>query len=205
MKKINFAVLVGAALSLSFASISCSSSPKVERISANTVVDLSGYWNDTDVRTVAETLINDCMNAGAIRNFEQKKNRVPVVVVGEFRNQSDEHIDTSILAKKFEVALINSGKVDFVASSSERSEIRAERDDQQINASEETAASIGNETGADFMLVGSVKTIVDSIGNQSVRTYFVSAEMVDIETNRKLWAGTDDSIKKYIKKSSVRK
>ena len=101
--------------------------------------------------------------------------------------------------KKFEIALLNSGKVDFVASSSERAEIRTERNEQQSFASEATAKSIGNETGADFMLIGAVKTIVDSISGQSARTYYVTAELIDIETNRKLWAGEDSSIKKLIK------
>ena len=35
---------------------------------------------------------------------ENKK--LPTVVLGSFRNLSDEHLDTSILAKKFEAALI---------------------------------------------------------------------------------------------------
>ena len=183
---------------------SCASSG-VERVSANTQTDLSGYWNDTDVKIVAESLVNECVGANAITTFHSSKNRAPVVIVGRFENRSDEHIDTSILAKKFEIALINSGTVDFVASASERTGIREERDDQQINSSDETAASVGNETGADFMLIGSVKTIVDSNGKQTARTYYVNAELVNIETNKKLWAGENSSIKKIITRSSVRK
>ena len=41
-------------------------STKVERVSPDTVMDLSGYWNDTDVRIVADSLIADCVNAPAI-------------------------------------------------------------------------------------------------------------------------------------------
>ena len=177
---------------------------KVKRVDSKTTTDLSGYWNDTDVRIVAETLVNECMKSASIASFKQSKGRVPVVIVGTFANRSDEHIDTTIISKKFEVALINSGKVEFVASSSERGEIRAERDDQQYNSSDATAKSVGNETGADFMLIGAVKTIVDSEGKKSTRTYYVTAEMIDIETNKKLWAGEDSSIKKSIKKSSFR-
>lgn len=175
------------------------SSSSVSRIDSSTQTDLSGYWNDTDVRIVAENLINQCVNAPSIAAFSYGKHREPVVIIGTFKNQSDEHIDTTILSKKFEIALINSGKVDFVASSSERGEIRTERNEQQIYASESTAKSIGNETGADFMLIGAVKTIVDSADGQTARTYYVTAELIDIETNRKLWAGEDSSIKKLIK------
>ena len=42
----------------------CSSAPRVSRVDANTQVDLSGYWNDTDVRTVCDTLIRDALSAG---------------------------------------------------------------------------------------------------------------------------------------------
>lgn len=179
-------------------------SVKVERVSPDTVTDLSGYWNDTDVRIVAESLIADCVNAPAITNYIRNNNALPVVIVGNFRNDSDEHLDTSILSKKFEVALINSGKVDFVASSSERGEIRQEREEQQAWASEETAKRLANETGADFMLIGSVKTMVDHVNNVSTRTYWVYAELIDIESNRKLWLGENSEIKKVITKSKTR-
>lgn len=179
-------------------------STKVERVSPDTITDLSGYWNDTDVRIVAESLISDCVNAPAITNYIRNNNALPVVIVGNFRNDSDEHIDTSILTKKFETALINSGKVDFVASSSERGELRQEREEQQTWASEDTAKRLANETGADFMLIGSVKTMVDQMNNTSSRTYWVYAELIDIESNRKLWLGENSEIKKVITKSKTR-
>ena len=179
-------------------------STRVERVSSDTVVDLSGYWNDTDVRIVAESLIADCVNAPAITNYIRNNGTLPVVIVGNFRNDSDEHIDTSILTKKFETALINSGKVDFVASSSERGEIRQEREEQQTWASEETAKRLANETGADFMLIGSVKTMVDQMDNTSTRTYWVYAELIDIESNSKLWLGENSEIKKVITRSKTR-
>lgn len=195
-----FLVLVAACASLLFG---CAST-KVERVSTDTVTDLSGYWNDTDVRIVAESLVGDCVGAAAITNYIRTNGRLPVVIVGNFRNDSDEHIDTSILTKKFETALINSGKVDFVASSSERGEIRQEREEQQEWASEETAKRLANETGADFMLIGSVKTMVDQADGTMSRTYWVYGELIDIESNRKLWIGENSEIKKIIKRSSVR-
>lgn len=201
MKKLS---LIGLVVLLAFVVLVGCSSTKVDRVSPDTITDLSGYWNDTDVRIVAESLIADCVNAPAITNYIRNNNSLPVVIVGNFRNDSDEHIDTSILSKKFEVALINSGKVDFVASSSERGEIRQEREEQQAWASEETAKRLANETGADFMLIGSVKTMVDQMDNTSTRTYWVYAELIDIESNRKLWLGENSEIKKVITKSKTR-
>ena len=197
-------ILTIAAVSAALIFSSCASN-NVSRVSSETVTDLSGYWNDTDVRLVAGEIIDGCLASPRIAQYpSQHGGKLPVVIVGSYRNKSDEHIDTEILTKKLEAALVNSGKVEFVASSAERNELRAERIDQQTNASESTAKSLGNETGADFMLQGSVKTIVDSDGKTMARSYFVTPEMIDIETNKKIWMDDNSSIKKVIKRSSTR-
>ena len=54
------------------------------------------------------------------------------------------------------------------------------------------------------MLRGDIKTIVDSDGLKSVRTYFITAELVDIETNTKIWLGENSTIKKVIRYSATR-
>ena len=194
MKKYLF--IFGAVVLLLF---SCASGPQVQRVDAGKQTDLSGYWNDTDVRIVSETLINDCLNSPRVdQAIRTMRGRTPTVIVGRFRNDSSEHIDTSIISAALERTIFNSGKMDFVAGGSTRDELRTERLDQLGNASEETAAAIGKETGADFMLTGSIKTIVDKAGNQTVRTYFVSAEMSHIETNQRIWMGENSEIKKII-------
>ena len=178
---------------------SCASGPQVSRVDATTQTDLSGYWNDTDVRIVCDALINDCLNSQRVdQAIKAMRGRTPTVIVGRFKNDSSEHIDTSIISTAMERIIFNSGKMDFVAGGSTRDELRVERQDQLANASENTAASIGNETGADFMLTGTVRSIVDRDGNQTVRTYFVTAELTSIETNQRLWMGQNNEIKKLI-------
>ncbi|MCK9171384.1 MAG: penicillin-binding protein activator LpoB [Treponema sp.] len=176
----------------------------VERVKADDVVDLDGFWNDSDVRMVCESLISDCIKSPRVAQYEKKNGRAPVAIVGKISNDSDEHIDTSIVAKKFQNAIINSGVMDFVSDKNEREELREERLDQQDNASEDTAKAIGNETGADFMLLGSIKTIVQTEGRKSVRAYFVYAELHDLETNKIIWSGEDDEIKKVINRPAAK-
>jgi len=178
--------------------VSCSSAPKVQRVDAGTQTDLSGYWNDTDVRIVCKSLIDDCLNSPRVDQAIKAKRKTPMVIVGRFKNDSSEHIDTSIISSIMEQTIFNSGKLDFAAGGGTRDDIRAERQDQQSNASESTAKALANETGADFMLTGSVKLIVDKAGNQTARTYFVTAEMTNIETNQRMWIGQNSEIKKII-------
>ena len=193
------------ALILSVASVltGCVSST-VERVAFDSQQDLSGYWNDTDARIVSNDLAEQLTDSSWYNRFIQENDRKPVIIIGSIRNNTDEHINTSIISKKLEISLINTGKVLSVANSSERKEIRDERDDQQINASIDSAKNIGNETAADFMLRGDIKTIVDSDGLKSVRTYFITAELVDIETNTKIWLGENSTIKKVIRYSATR-
>ncbi|MDR3167157.1 MAG: penicillin-binding protein activator LpoB [Treponema sp.] len=182
----------------------CSSNPKVTRVDADTQTDLSGYWNETDVRIVCDSLINSCLLSPRVNQIIAQKGRLPVILVGSFKNDSDEHIDTSIISTTMEITIFNSGKADFVAGGNTRNELRTERQDQQGNAGEDSAKRLGNERGADFLLTGSVKTIVDRAGNTASRTYFVSAELTDIETNTRLWMDQNSEIKKVIKRPAVK-
>ena len=110
-----------------------------------------------------------------------------------------EHIDTGVFMKDLERALVNAGEVTFVAASDERDAVRAERRDQQAFATPETAAALARERGADFMLFGAIRSIVDEDprSGQTAVFYTVDLELVDIETNAKAWLGTK-KIKKLV-------
>jgi uncharacterized protein (TIGR02722 family) len=176
---------------------------KVTRIDANETVDLSGSWNDTDSRLVAEEMITDALSHPWTSNFSGQTGRAPAVIVGTVRNFSHEHINMKTFIADIERALINSGRVEFVASSEERGEIRAERKDQDLNASEETRKEAGQEVGADFMLQGQINTIIDAEDDEQVRYYQVDLTLISLADNRKVWLG-QKKIKKLVENSKVR-
>lgn len=183
--------------------VSCGST-KVSRVDSDEVIDLDGYWNESDVRIVCDSLIEECITSPRIAKFEGQQGRAPVVIIDSIRNQSSEHIDTSIVEKKFQTAIINSGVMEFVSSSTERQALREEKADQADHSTYDTAKEMDQETGADFMLKGSVKTIVQSAGDKTVRTYYVYAELHDIKTNKIVWMAENDSIKKVIKRQKAK-
>jgi uncharacterized protein (TIGR02722 family) len=176
---------------------------KVTRIDVDETVDLSGAWNDTDSRLVAEEMISDALSHPWTSDFAGKRGRAPAVIVGTVRNFSHEHINMNTFVADMERALINSGRVEFVASSDERGEIREERTDQDLNASEQTRNEAGQETGADFMLKGQINTIVDAEGDEQVRYYQVDLTMISMADNRKVWLG-QKKIKKLVENGKVR-
>ena len=182
----------------------CSTTTRtVTRISTDEVTDLSGRWNDTDSKLVAEQMIKDMIYRPWIEEFVLENDRKPVIIVGSIRNKSSEHIQTDTFVKDIERELINSGKVKFVASDKERMQILEERYYQQSHASDETAKSLAQETGADFMLIGTITSNVDAIGGKAAIFYQVDMELVNIETNEKVWMGSKE-IKKFIRQSKTK-
>ncbi|MBU0559745.1 MAG: penicillin-binding protein activator LpoB [Bacteroidetes bacterium] len=201
MKKvIAIVILVAVGIALLTA---CGPSKEVTRIDSKEIVDLSGKWNDTDSRFVAEYMVEDVLKRPWLTDFMVAKSKKPVVIVGKIRNKSSEHIPVDIFSKDIERELLNSGKVTFVASKEEREDIREERKDQKDFSSDVTFKQFFKEIGADFFLSGVVNSIQDSRSGDKVVLYQVDLELIDIETNTKVWIGSKE-IKKFIGKSEYK-
>lgn len=179
----------------------CSTS--VKRLDVRDQVDLSGAWNDTDSQLVAKNMINEALSGQWLANFNKKDGKDPVVIIGVIKNLSHEHINTNTFVENMQRELINSGKVQFVASASQRSQIRKERGDQDLNATEATRKKMGQEYGADFMLQGQINTIIDVEGRSQVRYYQVNLKLISMKDNRIVWVG-EKKIKKLVKNSTIR-
>ena len=192
-------IIMGMAIAILLAS--CSTAVYRTRIGKKT--DLSGRWNDTDSRLVAQTMIRSLLSGNWIRRLRWSEGNKPVVIVGEIENLTSEHVETGTFIKDIERELIESGRVKFVASAEEREGVRAEREDQQSQATRKTRAQLRQETGADVMLIGSIKSQIDSEGNRQVRFYQVDLELIHLESNEKVWLDTH-KIKKYVEKPLLR-
>lgn len=172
----------------------------VTRMDPGETVDLSGRWNDTDSRLVAEEMIADCLGRPWLEAFSRGAGKGPAIIAGSIRNKSIEHIAVGTFLRDIERALVNSGEVQVVASAEERGEIREEREDQRVNASPETLKRMGQEVGADFMLIGEINQVNDIEGGREVRYYQVDLSLVNIETNVKAWLG-QKKIKKLVERA----
>jgi PBP1b-binding outer membrane lipoprotein LpoB len=155
----------------------------VKRVDTEKVKDLSGAWNDTDSRLVSEEMIEDVLSKPWLREYTRKNRAQPALIVGDMRNLSHEHINMNT----------------FVADSS----VREERKDQDLHATEATRNPMGQELGADFMLQGTINTIVDVSGTKQVRYYQVDMTLISLADNRKIWVG-QKKIKKLVKRSKLR-
>lgn len=188
-------------LTLFFIITGCST--KVSRVETTSTMDLTGRWNDTDSRLVADDLIRDCLSQVWLTKYDSILRKKPVVIVGKIENKSHEHISTETFVKDIQRALLNSGRVEFVANKNEREQIRDEKTDQASNASAQTAKSTGEESGADLMMIGTINTIVDQEGKKAVVFYQTNMEMVEIESHKTVWIG-EKKIKKYVERTNTK-
>ena len=177
----------------------CGSETKVTRVDSGVVTDLSGRWNDTDSRMVAEAMVKEALDYPWLNQFTSSKQRQPVVVVGTIVNDSHEHISVQTFVTDLERELTNSQKVTFVAGKAERDEVRTERKEQAMFAREDTQKAPGKEIGADYMMKGTISTILDEVDGTKAVFYQVDLQMIDLESNAKVWYG-QKKIKKVIEK-----
>ena len=181
----------------------CTVPKEVTRVDVDTTIDLSGRWNDTDSRMVAEEMIGDCLNHPWINDHGISTGGKPVVIVGGIRNKSMEHIPVATFISDIERAFINTGKVRTVSGSNERGELRGERADQAEFAALETVKRMGRELGADYMMTGEINTIEDREGGDQVVFYQTDLTLTNIETNEKIWIG-QKKIKKFIERNKFK-
>jgi hypothetical protein len=195
MKKILLAI----SLLSTVAVISVGCSRKVTRIEPTQQIDLSGRWNNTDSRLVAEEMTKTILGDKWVGDFQEgHAGKRPVVIVGFVTNKSHEHIDAETFVKDVEQSFIQTGKVRLVQGGKKREELRGERADQQTNASASSMKKFGLEQGADYILQGSINSIVDSQKRKKVVYYQVNLELTDMQSNEVVWIG-DKKIAKYVK------
>jgi penicillin-binding protein activator len=202
MRRLLSVVFIGSALGLS---AGCASKNRqVSRVGADTQTDLSGNWNDTDARLTSEALIGQAFGAAWLSDFQTEQGRKPVVRVREVVNKSDEHIDVQVFIKNIERAMVNSGKVKIVAQTgSELNSVNAEQDyGASGRVSDESAPSLGNQTGGDFVLVGRVGSILDQAEGEKAKFYKITFELISATSGEKVWIG-DHEIKKLVSQAKA--
>jgi penicillin-binding protein activator len=173
----------------------------VQRTSADAQIDLSGEWNDTDANQVSKVMMRDCLSRPWHSQFQTKNGKKPVVKLYPIRNRSSDHIQTKFFTKQVEMELINSGVVRVVAALDETSHARYERVDQSRHASDKTAKQQQAETGSDFILNGWVVSQNDAAGGTEVKAFVTTMELVNVETQEKVWLKVH-RIKKVIQRAA---
>lgn len=172
----------------------------VERADPTEVRDLDFRFDEDDARMTATTMVRDALSQGWIDRWMGTHEQRPVVIVGTVRNDTSDYLDSKLFTKQIERELINSGRVRIVAARDERGEVRDERRQGLDWSRPETVKQQAYELGADFMLLGRVGENIERSrdGNRRIVYYQVNLEMIDLESNEKVWIG-EQQIEKRVR------
>ena len=170
----------------------------VTRMDPGQSLDLSGRWNDTDSRQIANKMISDLLASEKYKEYAKQLGKKPTIIVGLVKNKTSEHIDADTYIKKLELAIFNSGVADLVESDAFRDQLRSERAQQQDFADPATMAKWGKEVGANLMLFGEMTSETDTYQKKRLVNYITTLFLTDMESNKRVWYGQEE-IKKYVK------
>jgi len=179
----------------------------VERVDPDETIDLSGEWNDTDSRMVAEEMIADSLSRPWATDFiAGNQGKKPVVRVApqdvRIRTNGDT-ISKEVFLNDLRRSFINSGRVRVVSTAGEASATRAELADQQEHASEASRKEQKQELGADFILHGEINVQDDVKGRKRLRFYSVDLMLTNVQTREQVWIG-NKKLKKLVTGASTR-
>jgi hypothetical protein len=162
---------------------------KVSRVGAEQQIDVTDKWNATDSKLVADQMIEDMLTFPWLSKWNKGHDRMPRVIIKSVRNKSHEHIPVDTFINDLKRAMLKSSKVQFVSGGAAREEVREERKQQDVYATEETRAKMGAETGADFALSGTINSTVQEADGTRVTFYQVDLNLIDLTTTEEVWYG----------------
>jgi len=151
-------------------------------------------FGSTDLQLIAERMVASLLTSPLVQ-----EGNPPVIVVGRIANRTDEHIDTRAIADKMRTALVQSGRVRFVAD-----EVR----DEGVRELEYQAGSghvdpasrkrLGRLVGPGYLLTGRLTSIRKKVGRRTDVYFLFTLEAVDLETGLIRW-----SAQKQIRKAAT--
>lgn len=166
---------------------------KVANVDPATEGYVSGRWNDSDARAVADELVPQCLAGAWLPEFHGQQGETrPRIVIGDIENNTSEHINKDVFMNELQRVLLNSGRIRFVADPGVREGLMKEVEWQRQMAKGEGVAPDVDRgvSGADFMLMGTVSSIVDQAGKNAIVFYQVDLSLTDLRAWEKVWLGT---------------
>ncbi len=179
---------------------------KVANVDPRTEGYISGRWNDSDARAVADELIPQCLGSPWLPEFRgQQGEQRPRILLADIENNTSEHINIDVFMNELQRVLINSGVVRFVADESVRDDLMREVEWQRDMAK---GGGVSDDvdhgvSGADFVMLGTVSSVVDQADKKAIVYYKVDLSMTDLRNWEKVWIGSAER-KHLVEGSKVR-
>lgn len=163
---------------------------------------LTDDFGESDAQVLSEATISQLIkpdNSGQMCPAFTPTTARPYVIIGHIENRTEEHIDLKMMTSSVRNALVKSGRVRFLNNDA-RKQLEDEYAYNSSGAVEDASKKTkGKQKGADYMLVGSLFTVVQEVGGNKTVYYKFNTELTDVETSEVVCT-TEQQIRKTYKK-----
>lgn len=184
----NNKIIIGLSL-LSAAILSgCSTSTKYEDINSKDTTGVA--YNLYDLRQTTSKMVDHMIDSKAVKRITADER--PVLFFSNIRNETREHVNTSILANTVQTRLVNADIFQFTDISQVR-DIKAQIGSSDTGSiSKKDTIKLGKSVGAKYMLYGEFQDF-DNTAKTGITTktrskaYVITLKMIDLKTGLIVW------------------
>lgn len=186
MNRILVAALAGATIAGTGFLAGCAN--KVAYGDAQSVETVNTDFGSTDLQQIAAKMTDDMLAFPPV--VQVTAQRRPVIFVDKIKNKTTEHIDTESITDTIQTKVINSGKFRFVDMTAVK-QVQEQLDFQQESGmvNPQTAARLGQQIGAEYMLYGNMASIVKQSGNTRDVYYKFTLKLMHLQSGIVEWQG----------------
>jgi uncharacterized protein (TIGR02722 family) len=181
------------------AAVGCSSGKAFTRgeyEDPNVIEMLSDQFNENDLQLIAKKMVESLVSSPTFAHIEG----LPVIVIGQLKNSTSEHIDMASLADKMQVQLAKTGKFAFTDKGA-REEIAKEYEYQGSGyVKPSSAKGPGEQIGADFLMTGEISSIIQEVGQDKLVYYKMTSKLHNLSNGIIEWSDEKELRKKFVKK-----
>ncbi len=161
----------------------------------NTIALLDDRFSENDMQLIAKKMIQSMADSDI-----SGSSGTPVVMIGKMRNRTAEHIDMTMLSNKVRTQLLQSGRFRF-ADVVNRRDIAEEYEYQQSGyVDPDQARGPGSQTGAEYLLTGTLTANVQQVGKNKLVYYKATFQLTNLLTSEIAWADEKEIRKAYKKR-----
>lgn len=164
----------------------------------NEVALLDDQFNENDMQLLSNKLAESLIEYEKIKSAKDR----PVIMVGQVKNRTSEHVDIKMLTDRVRTALIKTGRFSF-ASKEARSELAEEYEYQSSDfVDQETSVKKGGQLGVEYIITGDLGSNVQEVGKDKIVFYRMTMNLINVKTNIIEWSD-DKEIRKRFRKRRV--
>lgn len=156
-------------------------------------------FGSTDLQQIAAKMVDSVLTFPPI--VQVTNERRPVMFVDKIKNKTTEHIDTESITDTISTRILRSGKfrfVDMTKVAEVQEQLSFQNKSGMVN--QDTAAQIGRQIGAEYMMYGNLSSIVKKTNDVKDVYYKFTLKVMHLESGIVEWSD-EKEIRKQREKS----